>query len=109
LRTALEGAGAEVAIYNTGAAALVAIRERCPDVLIADIGMPGMDGLEFIRTLRQFDEPCGRTPAAALTAYARSQDRVTSIAAGFQMHLVKPIDPLELVIAVSRLAAGRHH
>jgi CheY-like chemotaxis protein len=47
------------------------------------------------------------TPAAALTAYARSQDRITSLASGFQMHLVKPIDPLELLVAVSALAPRR--
>jgi CheY-like chemotaxis protein len=107
LKSALEGAGACVEIYGSGAEALAAVREGRPDVVIADIGMPGMDGLEFIRSLRQLDGPAGRTPAAALTAYARSQDRVTSLAAGFQMHLVKPIDPLELVIAVATLAA-RH-
>ena len=66
--------------------------------------MPGMDGLQFIRAVRQMDEPLRSTPAAALTAYARSHDRITSLASGFQMHLVKPIDPVELVVAVSALA-----
>jgi len=46
-------------------------------------------------------------PAAALTAYARSQDRITSLASGFQMHLVKPIDPLELIVAVATQAPRR--
>jgi CheY-like chemotaxis protein len=66
-----------------------------------------MDGLQLIRALRQMDEPLRSTPAAALTAYARSQDRITSLASGFQMHLVKPIDPLELIVAVSTLAPRR--
>jgi len=59
------------------------------------------------RAIRQLHEPARSIPAAALTAYARSQDRVTSLASGFQMHLVKPIDPLELIVAVSTLAPRR--
>jgi CheY-like chemotaxis protein len=54
------------------------MRTQRPDVLVADIGMPGMDGLQLIRTIRQMEEPFRGTPAAALTAYARSQDRITS-------------------------------
>jgi PAS domain S-box-containing protein len=108
LTSALEAAGANVATFSSAAAALDGIRQGRPDVVIADIGMPGMDGLQFIRQLRQIEGPSGRTPAAALTAYARSQDRVTSLAAGFQMHLVKPVDPLELVIAVATLAERNH-
>jgi CheY-like chemotaxis protein len=76
-------------------------------VMVADIGMPGMDGLQLIRAIRQMDEPVRSMPAAALTAYARSQDRITALASGFQMHLVKPIDPLELIVAVSTLAPRR--
>ena len=109
LTSALESAGARVTTFSKAADALEGVRNLLPDVVIADIGMPGMDGLQFIRSLRQLDGRPGRTPAAALTAYARSQDRVTSLAAGFQMHLVKPVDPLELVIAVATLAAGRPH
>jgi CheY-like chemotaxis protein len=83
------------------------MRVDCPDVVIADIGMPGMDGLQLIRAIRQLDEPIRSTPAAALTAYARSQDRILSLSSGFQMHLVKPIDPLELVVAVAALRDRR--
>ncbi len=107
MRTVLEGAGAEVTTAGSGAAALHAIRHQPPDVIVSDIGMAGMDGLQFIRTIRQMDEPARSIPAAALTAYARSQDRVTSLANGFQMHLVKPIDPLELIVAVSTLLPRR--
>jgi PAS domain S-box-containing protein len=107
LRTVLEGAGATVSTSRSGPEALDAIRHEALDVLIADVGMPGMDGLQLIRQVRQMPEPARSIPAAALTAYARSQDRITSLASGFHMHLVKPIDPLELVVAVARLAPRR--
>jgi PAS domain S-box-containing protein len=107
LRTVLEGAGATVTVSPSGPAALDLLRTDRPDVLVADIGMPGMDGLQLIRSIRQMEGPVQALPAAALTAYARSQDRITSLASGFQMHLVKPIDPLELIVAVSALAARR--
>ncbi len=107
LRTALETAGATVRTADSGLSAIDALREEVPDVLLADIGMPLMDGLQLIRAVRQMDEPIRSVPAAALTAYARAQDRITSLASGFQMHLVKPIDPLELVVAVSTLVPRR--
>ena len=107
LRTVLEGAGAQVTTSASGPAALDALQTHHPDVMVADIGMPGMDGLQLIRALRQLDEPLRSTPAAALTAYARSQDRITSLASGFHMHLVKPVDPLELIVAVFTLAPRR--
>jgi signal transduction histidine kinase/CheY-like chemotaxis protein len=107
LRTVLEGAGATVSTSRSGPEALDAIRHEVVDVLIADVGMPGMDGLQFIREVRQMAEPARSIPAAALTAYARSQDRITSLTSGFHMHLVKPIDPLELVVAVATLAPRR--
>jgi CheY-like chemotaxis protein/two-component sensor histidine kinase len=107
LRSVLEGAGASVTTSASGRDALEAVRLRAPDVMIVDIGMPGMDGLQLIRALRQMAEPLRSTPAAALTAYARAQDRITSLASGFQMHLVKPIDPLELIVALSTLAPRR--
>ena len=107
LQAVLEGAGASVTTEHTGQAAIDAVRTRQPDVLVADIGMPGMDGLQLIRAIRQMDEPFRSTPAAALTAYARSQDRITSLASGFQMHLAKPIDPLELLVAIATLVRNR--
>jgi len=107
LRAVLEAAGATVTTSNSAPDALDAVRKVNPDVMVADIGMPVMDGLQLIRAVRQMDEPQRNTPAAALTAYARSQDRITSLASGFQMHLVKPIDPVELIFAVSALAARR--
>ena len=107
LRAILESAGATVETAVSGPDALETIRWAQPDVVVADIGMPGMDGLQLVRALRQMDEPLRSTPAAALTAYGRSQDQVTSVASGFQTHLVKPVDPLELITAVSSLAPNR--
>jgi CheY-like chemotaxis protein len=108
LQAVLEAAGATVTTSKSGAAALDAVRTQTPDVIVPDIGMPGTDGLQLIRALRRMDEPMRSVPAAALTAYARSQDRITSLASGFQMHLVKPIDPLELIVAVATLAPRRN-
>ena len=76
------------------------------DVLISDIGMPDADGYELIRRIREL--PDGRNvPAAALTALARSEDRMRALTAGFQTHLAKPIAPGELVAVVRSLAALR--
>jgi PAS domain S-box-containing protein len=107
LRAVLEGAGAIVATARSAREALDALQTHPRDVIVADVGMPEMDGLQFIRAVRQLEEPVRSTPAAALTAYARSRDRITSLASGFQMHLVKPIDPLELIVAISTLVPRR--
>jgi CheY-like chemotaxis protein len=93
-----------VTTVDSAQAALDAVLVDRPDVLVADIGMPGMDGFEMIRRLRASADPdVRRIPAAALTAYARSQDRTRALQAGFQMHLAKPVDPSELVAAVVSL------
>jgi PAS domain S-box-containing protein len=107
LRTILEEAGATVTGVRSSTDALERLRNGPYDVLVADVGMPGMDGFQLIRAVRRLDDPVRSIPAAALTAYARSQDRVTSLASGFQMHLVKPIDPLELIVAIATLAPRR--
>ncbi len=107
LRLILEDAGADVWTARSAAQALELLQTIGPDVLLSDVGMPGGDGLQLIRTIREMDEPLRSTPAAALTAYARAQDRITSLASGFHMHLTKPIEPLELVVAVAALAARR--
>jgi CheY-like chemotaxis protein len=79
-----------------------------PDVLLADIGMVESDGFELIRRVRESGDPRVRDiPAAALTAYARAEDRMKALQAGFQMHLAKPVDPAELIIAVATLARQR--
>jgi len=74
-------------------------------VLVSDLAMPDEDGFSLIRKVRSRDTGRGgAVPAAALTAYARTEDRVRALAAGFQKHLPKPIDPSELIAAVASLA-----
>lgn len=76
-----------------------------PAVLISDIGMPVADGYELIRRVRELaPEFGGRIPAIALTAYARVEDRMRVLTAGFQMHVAKPIEPAELVAVVASVA-----
>jgi PAS domain S-box-containing protein len=84
-------------------AALAAIAEFRPDVLISDIGMPTKDGYELIREVRSREFTARDLPAVALTAFARSEDRRRSMMAGFQVHLAKPVDPEELVAVVASL------
>jgi CheY-like chemotaxis protein len=75
-----------------------------PDVLISDIGMPDMDGYELVKRMRERTAETGkRIPAIALTAYARAEDRLKALAAGFEMHVTKPVEPAELVMVVDRL------
>ncbi len=108
LREILETTGAEVTTVDSAKAALLQLETARPDVLIADLGMPEMDGFELISQLRGARNTTIRdVPAAALTAYARSEDRAKALRKGFQMHLAKPIDPGELMAAVASLA-GRN-
>jgi PAS domain S-box-containing protein len=89
---------------NAGEAVEVLSRER-PNVLVSDIGMPGQDGYELIRRIRSMSvEEGGNTPAAALTAFARSEDRRRALLAGYQTHIAKPVEPAELVTVVASLA-----
>jgi PAS domain S-box-containing protein len=105
----LEAAGARVTTANSASAAIDAVRATRPDVLVADVGMPGTDGYGLMKYLRQSDDAALRDiPAAALTAYARSQDRSRALESGFGMHLSKPIEPAELVAAI-RALTRRHH
>ena len=104
LRAVLETAGAEVASSSSAIDALQRVTEIQPHVLVVDLGMPKMDGLEFIARLRASADASVRDlPAAALTAFARSDDRTKALRSGFEMHLSKPIDPAELVAAVATL------
>jgi signal transduction histidine kinase len=110
MRTLLERSGAEVRAAPSAQAALAVFDTWAPDVVIADIGMPQTDGYELMRQIRA--RPAGegtRVPALALTAYARVEDRLQALDAGFQMHLPKPIEPNELIATVANLAEWRAH
>ena len=107
VREILETAGAQVFTAASAPAALAVLEEQSPDVLISDLGMPGMDGFELIQRVRTLTNEKKDIPAAALTAYARSEDRAKALRTGFEMHLAKPIDPSELVAAVVSLARRR--
>jgi CheY-like chemotaxis protein len=105
IRDILTIAGADVYTAESGQAALDLLHEVRPHVLLADIGMPVMDGFELISRVRQSEDPAVRgVEAAALTAYARSEDRAKALRSGFQIHLSKPIDPNELMAAIASLA-----
>jgi PAS domain S-box-containing protein len=99
---ALEQYGARVTTARSGAEALQAIQAATPDVLVSDLGMPELDGLELMREVRS--RRGDRMPALALTAYAMEADAERTRAAGYTMHLSKPIDPVRLAAAVRRLA-----
>ncbi len=98
--------GAAVCAVGSCAAAREAVRLHRPDVIVADIGMPGEDGYSFLRGLRREEQERHqrRIPALAVTAFARLEDRQRALAANFDDHLPKPVDPDRLVAAVAALA-----
>jgi PAS domain S-box-containing protein len=97
--------GAEIRACSSAAEALEAIKQWRPSVLVSDIGMPGEDGFALIKKLRALEAEPGRNiPAVALTAYARSDDRLRALAAGFQIHVPKPVDAAELMLVIASLA-----
>jgi signal transduction histidine kinase len=105
LEMALRQCGAEVSAYGSVPEALAAFDRLPPDVVVSDIGIPEEDGYSLIQKIRSRDPGSGgMVPAAALTAYARTEDRLRALEAGFQKHLAKPLDPAELVAAVASLA-----
>ncbi|MGB3297451.1 MAG: PAS domain S-box protein [Phormidesmis sp.] len=104
---ALEQAGATITAVSSGAAALQALSQSSPELLISDIGMPDMDGYTLIREIRKRAGLQGKeTIAVALTAYAGELDQQQALAAGFQRHLTKPIDPDALVAIISELLSA---
>ena len=117
----LESAGAKVGTAHSASAAFDALAADTPDVLVSDIAMPGEDGYSLIRRIRDRESlpatprrraSAGKskataapppTPAIALTAHARPEDRDRAMAAGFQAHLAKPVDPKQLISTIIRL------
>ena len=105
ISTVIMRTGAEVTACTTATEALAKLAEWKPDVILSDIAMPDEDGYSFIGKVRSLPrDKGGETPAAALTAYARDVDRRQALAAGYQMHIAKPIGASQLVHMVARLA-----
>jgi PAS domain S-box-containing protein len=106
VRRVLESNHARVYIAESAADGFDLLRSERPDLLLSDIGMPGEDGYSLIARVRQLaPDEGGNTPAVALTAFARSEDRRRALIAGFQMHLPKPVEPAELLAAVASIAS----
>jgi signal transduction histidine kinase len=100
----LQGYGAEVCLAESGQAALTKLFEQRPHVLVADLGMPGMDGYALIEQVRALDPDFGgQTPAIAVTGYASPLDRLRALQAGYQNHVAKPVEPQELAIVIASL------
>jgi CheY-like chemotaxis protein len=95
---------AEVSTAASAAEAMAMLRRDPPDVLVSDVGMPGEDGLTFLRKVRALPAAeGGRVPAIALTAYASSGDRTRALRAGFNQFISKPIENQELVLVIANL------
>lgn len=104
LTTVLEHSGAHVVGCAAGNDALSEIQVLRPDVLVSDIELPDIDGHFLIRSIRALgDKDISNLPAIALTAHSRPEDRVRALAAGFHMHITKPVEPIELVLAIANL------
>jgi CheY-like chemotaxis protein len=105
LGAALIEAGGIVRLAESAAAAIEALRQFHPHVLISDIGMPQEDGYSLMERVRRLGAAEGGTiPTVALTAYTRAEDRTKALAAGFATHMAKPINPDDLIAAVANLA-----
>ena len=104
LRRVLEASHARVLTASSAPEAIDLLIREHPDLLISDIGMPEEDGYALIRQVRSLEcDNGGCTPAIALTAYARAEDRVKALDSGFQFHMSKPVEPAELVSTITRL------
>jgi signal transduction histidine kinase/ActR/RegA family two-component response regulator len=102
LAVMLRACGAEVRTAENATEAFDELKAWRPNAIISDIGMPGEDGYALIARVRALSgAEGGQTPAIALTAYARTEDRVRALSAGFQMHVAKPIEPAELVATIA--------
>jgi CheY-like chemotaxis protein len=100
----LEDRGATVDTRSSGAECLDSFAEVRPDVLVMDVGMPGLDGYAVMERLRRRTaQDGGRTPAVSLTAFARPDDRRRAMLAGFDIHVSKPVEPEELVALIRKL------
>ena len=108
LTEALGTTGARVTAADSAPRALEQLSAAGADVIVSDIAMPGEDGFWLMERIRALPGDLGRTPAIALTALARREDRARAIAAGYQMHFAKPVELGELQAGVATLAAHPH-
>jgi PAS domain S-box-containing protein len=105
IKRMLEGCNASVITAGSAAEAMPILQSQKPDVLVSDIGMPEIDGYEFIKQVRSMlPEEGSKTPAVALTAFARSEDRTRALMAGYQVHVSKPVEASELLATVASVA-----
>ena len=105
VKLVLEEHGAVVDTAASAGEGLELLKQRRYNVILSDLGMPDEDGYTFIGKVRELgSDRGGNTPAAALTAFARSDDRTRIFKAGYQMHIAKPVEPVELVASVATLA-----
>jgi CheY-like chemotaxis protein len=103
-----ESCGAAVTAVSSASDAFQVCVERQPDILVSDIGLPDESGYTLIRRIRELSvEEGGQTLAIALTGHTQESDRKQSLAAGFQQHLSKPVDPDELLQAVLELTSSK--
>jgi PAS domain S-box-containing protein len=108
VKRVLEDCQAVVSTASSAAEATELLKQSPPDIIISDIGMPGEDGYAFIKRVRGLSpDQGGLVPAIALTAYARAEDRMAAMLAGFEQYLVKPVEPAELITLVSVLVRAR--
>ena len=108
IKRVLEECGAKVILAASAQEALSMVLNERPDLIISDIGLPEEDGYEFMKKVRALrPEDGGRTPAAALTAFARAEDRTRALRAGYQTHVSKPVEPTELTAVAASLAQKR--
>ena len=104
----LSRCGANTAVAGSAEEALRLIARDPPDLVLADIEMPGEDGYGLLKKIRALPaDACGSTPVAAVTAYASEHDRAKVLACGFATHIPKPFDPLDLATLTRRFARGR--
>jgi signal transduction histidine kinase/ActR/RegA family two-component response regulator len=109
IRRVLEECGAKVITSSSAVEALQILEREKPSVLLSDIGMPDVDGYEFLKRVRALGpDRGGQVPAVALTAFARSEDRTKALLSGFMVHVTKPVEPSELAATIAAVA-GRVH
>jgi CheY-like chemotaxis protein len=109
LKQGLEYCGAAVSLAGSASEALDMLMTTVPDILISDIGMPGIDGYDLIRQVRSLpSNRGGKIPAIALTAYTRTEDRLQSLRAGYDMHVPKPVELAELIAVASTVVRRKN-